>query len=345
MNRLPLLLLLLVVATPVAAQRPWLTTTFWGSHDDQPTNTLQARVEFGGYLNPNTTLAFSFEGARQSAPGSQGQNSAIGTTTARPGLTGTLAIPNARFGIAAEVAPLLGAPGGAPVVWSVRPSLGLGRGVSLRARLDHDRYTATRASLDTTVLRTGYELALDRGDAPAWAGAARYRRDDHGDDNPVTTLSFWILAPLTRSATHSFRAGYAFGRQDAAESRWVPRSPGGGPATGELVPGEYQPYYTPHDVQVHSVVADAAVAAGKAWFKLNGAIGVHARETVPELRRPPGMGSPLLQFVERSFHPWRAGAAVAGPLSDVSSLELRAEYQRTAFWKWLEMRLVFARTL
>jgi hypothetical protein len=339
--RLIPLLLLLASATPAAAQRPWLTTAVWGSDDDQPRTAVYGRLDAGRYFGPNTTLAISFEAARVTAERVAGAPTSFSQTTTRPGLAGSIGFPTARLGLAAEVSSLFGSPSPDGVVlWNIRPSLQLGGGVALRARVDRDRYTATAASLDTTVLYTGYELALDRSEAPGWAGAARYRRDDYGDDNPVTTLSFWILAPLTRSATHSFRAGYAFGWQDAPESRWVPRNPGGAaPPAGGLVEGFYDPYYSPHDVRVHSLAADAAIAAGPAWFTLNGAVAVHARELAPEYLFPAGALAPVLTFTERAFRPWQSNAALSVPLASVTWLALSANYQRTAFWKTVGARV------
>jgi hypothetical protein len=345
LNLIPLLLLL-ASAAPAAAQRPWLTTAVWGSDDDQPRTALHGRLDAGRYFGPNATLAISFEAVRLTAERVTGTPTSFSQTTTRPGLAGSIGFPAARLGLAAEVSSLFGSPSpNGLVLWNIRPSLQLGGGVALRARVDRDRYTATAASLDTTVLSTGYELALDRSEAPGWAGAARYRRDDYGDNNPVTTISFWILAPLTRSATHSFRAGYAFGWQDAAESRWVPRNPGGGaPPAGGLVAGHYDPYYTPHDVRVHSLAADAAIAAGPAWFTLNGAVAVHARELASEYLTPTGGPTPVLTFTERAFRPWQTTAAFSVPLASATWLALSGNYQRTAFWTMVGARVSLAQS-
>lgn len=340
------LLLLMATAVPAAAQRPWLTTAIWGSDDDQPRTALHGRLDAGRYFGPNATLAISFEAARLTAERVTGSPTSFSQTTTRPGLAASIGFPAARLGLAGEVSSLFGSP--SPdrlMLWNIRPSLQLGAGVALRARVDRDRYTATAASLDTTVLFTAYELALDRSEAPGWAGAARYRRDDYGDNNPVTTISFWVLAPLTRSATRSFRAGYAFGWQDAPESRWLPRNPGGGapPAAGP-VEGFYSPYYTPHDVRVHSIAADAAIAAGSAWLTLNGAVAVHARELAPEYLLPTGAMAPVLTFTERAFRPWQTTAAFTVPLAGATWLALSGNHQRTAFWKSVGARVSLTHT-
>lgn len=334
MLRFTATLILVLGATPAAAQRSWVTSTVRYGHDDQPRTSLLGRLELGHRFVPAASVALTLEAERLSSSDPWPPRAALAQTVLRPGLTATFAPPRARFGVGGELARISGLPGGeTAVAWKLSPSLSLGGGVVVRGTLDRDRSTATLSSLDTLVLRRGWELALDRSGAPDWAFALTWRRDDHGDDNPVTSVSAWFLAPLARSSRHSIRAGYAFGWHDAAESRWVMRPPAAAPPGGGLVEGGYDPYYTPHDQRVHSVAADAAVAVGSGWLMLNGAVAVVARELAPEYRAPTGGGGAVLLFTEREFRPWRMAATLAVPTSPVTWLRLTADHQRTAHWQ------------
>lgn len=334
---------IILAALPVSAhaqQAPWLSAEMRAATDNQPRDALLLGTEYGRYLTPNVTIAARVLAERIES-----------NMTVEPGITGTLAIPSARIGAVLSASALLGAPGGGvELLGDARLSRALGAGTALRARLTRDRYTATLASLDTVVLTHGVELAIDRAGAPGWAGELLVRRESHGDGNPVSTAFAWLLAPLSRGTHHSLRAGYAAGWQDAAESNWVPDDVGRGPPRGPLapspdtIPGRYAPYYTPHDVMTHSVLANAAVELGSAWLILDAAYGVYATELAPMLQRD-RLGSVQLTFHQRNFVPARAKVTLAVPMGAMTSFTAEAEHQRTAYFRHTGVRIAVARSL
>ncbi|CAN5675446.1 hypothetical protein BH23GEM10_BH23GEM10_01410 [soil metagenome] len=335
------IVVLMMAPAPVHAQQaPWLTADVRAVTDDQPRDALLLRIEYGRYLTPDVTIA-----ARALAERIESR------ATVEPGLTGTLAIPSARIGAALTASAQFGAPGGGiELLGDARVSRALGAGTALRARFSRDRYTATLASLDTVVLAHGVEFAIDRAGAPGWAGELLVRREMYGDDNPVSTAFVWLLAPLSRAARHSLRAGYAAGWQDAAQSNWVPDDARRGPPRGPLatspdsIPGSYAPYYTPHDVITHSVLANAAVELRGAWLILDGAYGVYATELAPVLQRGTG-GDVERLYHRRTFSPARAKLTLAVPLGAMTSFTAEAEHQRTAYFRQTGVRIAVARSL
>jgi hypothetical protein len=253
-------------------------------------------------------------------------------------------MPSLRLGTSITARALLGTPDVTPVLWLARANLNLGRGVQLRARAERDRYVATTASIDTAVLMRAFELMLDRGSEPGWAGALLARREDAGDDNPTFTAFGWLLVPVVRRSDLSLRLGYAAAWQDAEETRWTAvadeRPP---PGQGTIVPGHYDPYFTPHDQSTHSLLVDAAIAAGRGWVRLSGAAG-GGSELAPALRN---LGAPgaTLEFSERTFTPYRAGASWWTPLGAMASFTFEVEYTRTAFYDATRARARIARNL
>jgi hypothetical protein len=332
-------------AGPLHAQQPWLTADARVVHDDQPRTALHIDTEVGRFLGPDITLALGIGSSRITATTT---GNAFDDATAYAGVAGTLSLPAARLGVRGGVRAMAGLPDAAADAAAVLgygiASFNAGAGVSLRLRAERDRYTWTVASLDTAVFVNTLELALDRAGAPGWAGEAVGRLETYGDGNTVRTAFVWSLAPLSRSMTHSLRAGYAGAWQDSDYTRWVSRG-AGSPLARE---GQYNPYYTPHRVLAHSVIADAAVAFGSAWLRLDGSLGVHAREDAP-LILPPALpatpGRRPVGFERRSFAPYRAGASLVVPAGSRTSMTVAGEYSRLAYYRVGTVRLGFARAL
>jgi hypothetical protein len=337
----------LVVSAPLHAQQPWLTAESRLLSDDQPRTALHVDTELGRYFSPAITLAVTAGGTRITADGGIAA-AGITDATGYAGLAATLSVPAARLGIRAGARALLGVPESAgtsaAVLGSVVARIDAGADVGVRLRAERDRYSWTVASLDTLVLVNTLELALDRAGAPGWAGEAVARRETYGDGNTVSTAFAWALAPLSRSMTHSLRVGYAAGWQDAEESRWVPVRAERGPGV-PTIDGRYVPYYTPHNVVTHSGLADAAVAIGAAWLRLDGSVGLRAHEDATMFVPGQAPAAPVRVVARRSFTPFRAGAALSAPADDRTWVTLGADFNRLAHYRVGTVRLALARSL
>jgi hypothetical protein len=194
-------------------------------------------------------------------------------------------------------------------------------------------YEWTLASLETLLMSSTMEAALDAGAGPRWAGAALWRRSGFDDENVVTAASAWLLAPVTRG----LRVGYAVSWQDARHSRWTPTSAGG---SGEAfldapLPGRYQPYYTPADVLVQTLMVEGSRSVGRARLRAQVGYGFSAREEAPAFWQD--TASPLLPALltwhRRSFSPWSARASLAHPIGAKTALELGGEYNEGAYYR------------
>lgn len=335
----------LLATAPLHAQQPWLRAETLLERDDQVRNALQATAEYGRYLGPNVTLGLTVAADR--ITGSGLGSAPPETSTAVVGLNASLAFPSARLGMEFGGGALLGAPSpaGAEPLAHALARLHLGRETALRVRGARERYTATLASLDTLVLTHTVEVALDRSAAPGWAWEVGARRAGFGNANAVTSVYGWVLAPLSHSATHSFRVGYAAGLQDAPHSTWVASGEAPTGSFPQKLPGRYDPYYAPHDVKTHSAIVNGALAAGSAWVLADGSVGVRATETEPVLMRSSPAAPPELTFQERVFTPWRARLSVTAPADDRTWVTVSLTYGRTAFYRVGTARLAFVRTL
>lgn len=334
---------------PLAARQspslppPWIRLEAGAERDNQPRNAQRLRVEYGGYLAPALALAGTLEGQRAGG--------GVASSTVAPGARLSAGIVPLRLDLEGSAALLLGdIPDGPEPILAGRVGVRVAEGTALRLRFDRDRYTSTVASVDTLVVRRAAELSLDRSGAPGWAFQGTLRREGFGDGNTVRTAFAWILAPVSASARHRIRLGYAHARQDSDESRWEPdgvrRRGLGPPGSGDSIPGRYAPYHTPEELVVHGVLAEAVRAFGESWLTVNANVGVRATEMAPVLQRSlPVPAEPDLLFHPRSFRPWQLSARLALRQGRAGSLVLELRHERTAYYEVTGAAVTLTRSL
>ncbi|HUP62912.1 MAG TPA: tetratricopeptide repeat protein [Thermoanaerobaculia bacterium] len=155
----------------------------------------------------------------------------------------------------------------------------------------------------------------DHPGAPQFsAGAERLR---YFDGNHGTSADAYGLFPVGRIAL-----GASAAWRDTREPRFRPDT------------GEYDPYWTPHDLREARLIAAASARRGNVTLDLHLDGGV-ARDRVLYLFAE----SPSFQ---RTFHPWRASLAVTAPLSPRGTLSLSAERSSTVFYTANEIRASLA---
>lgn len=217
--------------------------------------------------------------------------------------------------------------------------LRLPAGLAAHAAVERSPYFWTLGSLDTAVLTETARATLE-WDRSGWLGQAGYALQRFPDDNQVQTTFAWVLAPLAKRGPLRAGLGYGFNAQDAAASRFVPftptQQPGNRPPLTGETEGRYLPYYTPEQLQAHSVIGSVSAGTGAVTLSANGGYGVFATEQAPFAIATPGVGrgQPIqVGFAERRFHPWNARAAVNAALSRELTLVVEADHLRTAFYR------------
>jgi hypothetical protein len=211
--------------------------------------------------------------------------------------------------------------------------------LTLTASADRSRYLWTLASAHEWVMMESLEARLGRPEAPGWAGEAVVRLQSFEDDNRVNTAYAWVLAPVVESRV---RLGYSFSWADAQESRWF-RVSGWDPSSS-VTPtmDRYDPYFTPNDEVVHRILAEVSGRAGRLALKLDGNVGVWAREQAPVIVTTGLEPEPLPDdpaevgtryFYEREFTPWRIGLTADFPVCDALSFSGGVEAWETAYYE------------
>ncbi|HUP87987.1 MAG TPA: tetratricopeptide repeat protein [Longimicrobiales bacterium] len=196
---------------------------------------------------------------------------------------------------------------------------GIAKGLFIEAAFERPRYSATILSLTKPVYATTTRLALQL-DRKNWLGEAAVQHVGYDDDNTALTAYAWLLAPVMHSNDAIVQLGYAFGWNDAAESRFAST-------------GRYDPYFTPENEMVHSVAASVSTwTKSGVRFQVNGSYGIKADRDAPAIQ---GQGqNRTIRFTGESFQPYQAHAGVTFPLSRRASLTIDGEHTKTAFYKY-----------
>lgn len=149
----------------------------------------------------------------------------------------------------------------------------------LSAGVQRSPYINTLSSLSQNVLPTTLTGSFGRETGNNWTGKAIVQQWQFNDNNMIRTASAWILYPMVKHQVFKIDLGYAFMIADAEEDRFslaVPELPS--PAQiGQVIPGIYNPYFTPINQILHSGVLKIDLSiTRKLSLGLNSNIGLYA---------------------------------------------------------------------
>jgi hypothetical protein len=261
-----------------AVSMPWASLQTGYIADDQPLSALRTKVEAGQYVSWlfNPTLRFEYSHFSH-------EGEALPIFQVRLSDQILLARTKTRLEISAGLlAPLAGgnaSKGFGGIILSQTLPLHF----TLDAGLEKRPYLYTLRSIQAPFTETFTQAALrfDRGGN--WLGKAAWERQRFSDGNDVTTLYAWFLAPLLNRWGLKVQAGYAYSHANAKESRFLPTQaydPNLPDTT--FIPGIYDPYFTPANQEVHSVLAVVQYATKNNWrFSAKVNAGILAEADIP----------------------------------------------------------------
>jgi hypothetical protein len=316
-------------------QRGWIKFVPAFHHDDQPLDRVQLQAEAGWYMRPGSSIALQLSGTRFRLGDTASRNVetagvAFLHTDAQSGFTAEISggVLQRSFDDAAEFI------GGGSVSIAMSPA------VRLRGSFDRSGYFHTEASLSSPVMTNTAAAFLTLNSSSAWLGEISAQLQQYPDDNSTTTAYAWLLAPIVHSAGQTVHVGYSGAFQDAKELRYEleQKQQSASPASPNFnFAGRYAPYYTPLNLQTHSVIAALAFGMkSPAVLRINGGYAVLGSENSPRfvpvsLTAPPRTEA-RRAVSQRDTHPWNARATLELNSAGSSPLVLGAETSRTSFY-------------
>jgi len=320
------------------AAAPWVRvgTDLWD--DDQPLRYSSFSAQGGWFVTPLTPIDVRARSSVYDA------DSASETLLAAEASV-TSYFPSAHVDLVAG-AGVVDRSFGASLDWTARATLGvrLPGTVVLQARYARSPYTSTVRSLDQGIMVQTLEANARWGKVASWNGELGARHEIYPDDNSVSSGFGWILAPLASGDAGTLDIGYGFTAQSAVESRFLPQDdvnvgPGQPPT---MIPGEYNPYYTPNNLRVHSALANTSLwATRQLRIEAGGRYALSAREDAPVLSAVATPPSATVErtFYERSFRPWSARGSIDWNATRAMRISLGAEHGREAYYQFTTARV------
>lgn len=315
---------------------PWIRLNTQYRTDDQPLPFIQADLEGGksitNLVNPDFSLYFP-----TAIPGDN-LNSYQGLK-----LGNTMLVNHGKTSIYLN-AGLIRHPGTLGTDWTtaVIVKQKLAKYWTIQAEVLRNPYLSTLGSLDIRLAEdhAGFSLAFDK--PASWNGKISGGISRFSSDNQqVKSLSGWIFAPELR--IRKFRAGIGagFNWSDADTNLYVSDKSvadyfkGNSQNSNKKITASYNPYFTPENQQVISVLLNLHYPVSKKLSldaKLN--YGVLASSDYPYLY-PDVIGADTLfvtAFVNKSFNPLETTLQANLKINEDLGLTFRYTYSETIFY-------------
>jgi hypothetical protein len=200
-------------------------------------------------------------------------------------------------------------------------------------------YQYTISSVKQPLLQDFYTLSLDYNKNEKWLGKAAFEMQQFDDNNRVQTSYVWMLLPLIHKEKISVKGGYGFNYSTSLENRFIlkdsSRSNGTTPITNKQLEGVYDPYFTPQNQIVHSVLASININPSKNFsIALRSSIGVSAKADAPSfaVKQQINQYSIYKTYNIVSYNPVEAVAEINMALSPRFSLKTAYAYNSLFFY-------------
>ncbi|MDB5222104.1 MAG: hypothetical protein JWN83_771 [Chitinophagaceae bacterium] len=149
-------------------------------------------------------------------------------------------------------------------------------------------YQYSSTSVRSPVIQNFSGVAVNLNKANKWLGRGAYQAEKFEDDNKIQTIYLWLLAPIINKKNFSLKAGYAFNHSNADRNTFTSvkslNSVIQTTAAGGSVEGYYNPYFTPNNQTIHSLLASVGILlSDKVNFTSRVNIGVSASSDYPDL--------------------------------------------------------------
>ncbi|MBA2746082.1 MAG: hypothetical protein H0U44_07655 [Flavisolibacter sp.] len=119
-------------------------------------------------------------------------------------------------------------------------------------------YQYTLASINNPFTYTTAGVGLGYNKNDKWTGEAGYLLQSFEDGNKINNLFGWFLFPIISNQTFRLQGGYAYSYANAEINKFIPAKSLNEIASSQppltQVEGVYDPYFTPMDQHVHSLL-------------------------------------------------------------------------------------------
>ncbi|MDI1321245.1 MAG: tetratricopeptide repeat protein [Algoriphagus sp.] len=227
-------------------------------------------------------------------------------------------------------------------------SQNISSGIQAAVSVDREPYFYTLTSIDQEILPTTIRTSIGRESGDKWIGKVFFQQSNFEDDNSTFSAGLWALIPVLKTENLKADLGYSLLIADSKELRFAEDLPIqntiGNTDAGTVIPGSYNPYFTPTNQTVHGILAGLKFRlAQSVSFGLNGNAGIYAQIDNPNTvyygtatpgnpNRPIDPKDIYLIQVTTTYFPWELKAALDWSISEKSLLTISYLHQTTIYF-------------
>jgi hypothetical protein len=213
--------------------------------------------------------------------------------------------------------------------------------MAFRVEYQRKPYLMTLSSLKIPLFENALAISLVWDDPGRWNGQLSFLPSTFSiDNNYVVAIGGWILAPNIKAGQFGFQFGYGYAYSTSKENRFVADKP-----LNEIVSnwnestsitGIYDPYFTPNNQQVHSILALINFKAAKninLSLNLNG--GVFGTTLYPYLFLDGESTDSVFinrDYTRKTFHPFNISAGFTWQMTKQMDLSALFNYNSTIYY-------------
>ncbi|MDP1622411.1 MAG: hypothetical protein Q8M08_08725 [Bacteroidales bacterium] len=218
---------------------------------------------------------------------------------------------------------------------------GLLRKLSVWAEIQRKPYISTLTSLQLPLFENHLTFAASLNDPDHWNGRLSYEGSTFSSDkNYITAICGWIFVPAMKTGRFDFHLGYGYNYSTAKESRFASEK-----TLSDIlvnwdlnvpVTGIYNPYFTPKDQQVHSLLTTINFRVSRTLiFSVNVNGGVFATTRYPYLYLDKDASDSVMimsSFIYKTFFPVTVNAGMNWDISKTLEMLLQFNYNSTIYY-------------
>ena len=317
------------------ARAPYLKISAGYCSDDQPLQTLSTTVGAGFYFNPLSSFHFTFQ-----SPFLIREGKMVNAYIFDIGNSSFFSKANMTIGIDAGVVKF---PVKSNYTWTGNFEIDKTfiKHLVLSLSVQRNPYFTTLSSIDSMVIQHHFTGSIGWNDQNKWNGQIAAEAFAYPLDHNLTYTGYaWVFAPPIKFSVFRLRFGYGYNYSNSQKNRYVSTKTLeeiiAGFSTNSIITGVYNPYYTPNDQQIHSLLLSFTSHPLK-WLdlSLNANAGFYATTQVPYLYLDKNANdSTILKtgFSSATFLPLTLRLQALIKVSDCIHIQAEYTYMKTYYY-------------
>jgi hypothetical protein len=309
----------------LSARSPWIRLDGNYSSDDQPLQTLTPELKGSVFLSPLAALhlAVSTPFFIKDGITRQALSVEVGNRSNffKQGLKTDIALGAVQFPFKNTIA----------FKGNISLTETIAKYLELSAAADRRPYFYSRSSIDTTILQNNLSVSAAWNNKRSVNGIAGFLVSTFPDNNSLQTFYTTLFSPELKAGLFKFQLGYGYNYSTSNNNRFVPVKTLSqinlNPAA--VIEGNYIPYFTPNQQQIHSIVGIAVYQPQKnIQVGATGNYGIYATTQDPyftELKTGSTVTGWSRSYSSQTFTPVEISGYIM--YQPTKKLFLRAAYQ------------------